>query len=108
MRPSHTMTTHYAAHLKPSSPPSTRRRLIEEIAGIEADLITLKALIEQAATDRLAEAETSATGTGTVKPLSPDQARKRADRDRDRQERIRAIQTSTASRIASIRSKIGR
>lgn len=81
-----------------------RRRQKDDIAATENDIAMLAVLIQHMKRDQLAEAETS----GTVKPLSPEQARKRAERDRNRQERIRTIQASAADRIARLRGDLGK
>lgn len=91
---------------EPSSCPPTPRWLRDQLATVENEIANLTVLIRRAERDRLAEAETSATGT--VKPLSPEQVRKRAERDRERQERIRTIQASATRRITDIEKKLGR
>jgi len=40
-------------------------------------------------------------------PLTPEQARRRAERDRKRQDRMREIQNTAHQRVGKIRSEIG-
>jgi hypothetical protein len=44
----------------------------------------------------------------TNKPLSPEQAQRRAERDQKRQARIREIEAKARARVTTIRGEIGR
>jgi len=77
-----------------------KRRMREDILELEKEIALLARLIREMDHDRLTEAK-------PVKPLTPEQTRKRAETDQKRQERIKDVQASASKRIADIRSKIG-
>jgi hypothetical protein len=77
-----------------------KRRIAEDIETLKREIATLAGMIEQMRHDRLIEAT-------PMKPLTPEQGRKKAERDRKRQEQVNRIRSSANQRIADIRAKMG-
>lgn len=77
-----------------------KRRVREDIMALEQEIVLLSKVIREMEHDRLTEAK-------PVKPLTPEQTVKRAERDRKRQEQIRNVQSSARQRVADIQAKLG-
>lgn len=77
-----------------------KRRVREDIMALEQEIVLLSKMIREMEHDRLTEGK-------PIKPLTPEQGRKRAERDRKRQEQIRNVQSSARKRVADIQAKIG-
>lgn len=77
-----------------------KRRMREDIHELEQDIALLSRLIREIEHDKLTEAK-------PIKPLTPQQTRKRAERDQKRNQRVKDVQASANKRVADIRSKMG-
>ena len=72
-----------------------------ELSALEAEVRRVRAIISAVKADRLDEGK-------PLKPLTPEQSRRRAESDRDRRQQMTDIQASASRRIAAIRHKLGR